>query len=124
MEWFASKWRFMAAILIAAVVAYLSYLDWQKQSVARTAGIEACTRLGHPLEKCKTAVVENDVACAGLTGSDHSVAATRDLADPERYVECVLEGPGLFKRRMRQLQVQAKSEARSRSETATAAGSP
>lgn len=119
MEWFASKWRFVAALFIAAVVAYLSYLDWQTQSAARAGGVEACTRLGHPAETCKSAVTEHDAACAGLTGSTDALPNRRELVDPERYVECVLEGPGPFKRRMLQRQAEAKREGRGLSQTAT-----
>ena len=117
MEWFASKWRFAVAILIAAVLAYLGFLDWQKQSVARAAGVEACTRRGNDLERCKVAVAQNDVACLSLTGSDDSRTTTGAIVDPERYAECVLEGPGPYRRRMRQ----RHSEARERTATATAA---
>jgi hypothetical protein len=53
-------------------------------------------------------VALNDAACLGLTG---------ERIDPDRYVECVLEGPGPYRRRMRQ----RHSEARERSKTATTA---
>lgn len=107
----------MAAILIALVIAYLSYVDWQKQSVARAAGVEACVRLGNDAQRCADAVAQNDAACLGLTGSDESRTRAGELVDPERYVECVLEGPGPYRRRMRQ----KHSAARERSETASTA---
>ncbi len=109
MEWFASKWRFLAAILIAAVLGYLGFLDWQKQSVARSAGVEACTQRGQPLDRCKTAVAQNDTACLGLTGSDDRRTSAGEIVDPERYVECVLEGPGPYRRRMRQKHAEARA---------------